>query len=63
MIKGHQQDTHLVLLSWSRMGKRETALGPKYDGLFKAARRTPEGTYILRDNMSRLVARNYAPEN
>jgi putative transposase len=40
----------------------ETALDPKYDGPFKIVRRTSKGTYILRDNMGRLLARNYAPE-
>jgi transposase InsO family protein len=40
----------------------ETALDPKYDGPFKVVRRTSKGTYVLRDNMSRLLARNYAPE-
>ncbi|KAF9111198.1 hypothetical protein BGW39_004449, partial [Mortierella sp. 14UC] len=29
----------------------DTALDPKYDGPFKVVRRTPKGTYVLRDNM------------
>jgi len=39
-----------------------TALDPKYDGPFIVVRRTPRGSYQLRDNMGRSLARNYAPE-
>ncbi|KAF9110940.1 hypothetical protein BGW39_004527, partial [Mortierella sp. 14UC] len=40
----------------------ESAFDPKYDGPFKIVRRTPKGTYVLRDNLNRLLARNYSPD-
>lgn len=37
-------------------------LDAPYDGPFKVVRCTSHGTYVLRDTMNRLLARNYAPE-
>ncbi|KAF9554028.1 hypothetical protein EC968_009940 [Mortierella alpina] len=39
-----------------------SSLDAPYDGPYQVVRRTSHGTYILRDAMSRLLARNYAPE-
>lgn len=46
------------------MVKDETstsALDPKYDGPYRVVRRTTLGSYALRDNMGRMLARYYAP--
>ncbi|KAG0195383.1 hypothetical protein BGX33_003473, partial [Mortierella sp. NVP41] len=37
-------------------------LEPTYEGPFKVIRQTPRGSYVLRDAMNRVLARNYAPE-
>ncbi|CAO3572368.1 unnamed protein product [Mortierella alpina] len=39
-----------------------SSLDAPYDGPYQVVRRTSHGTYILRDAMSRVLARNYAPE-
>jgi transposase InsO family protein len=38
------------------------SLDAPYDGPFKVVCRSTHGTYVLRDTMNRLLARNYAPE-
>jgi len=35
---------------------------PPYEGPFKVIRQTTRGSYVLRDAMNRVLARNYAPE-
>lgn len=39
-----------------------SSLDAPFDGPYQVVRRTSHGTYILRDDMSRVLARNYAPE-
>ncbi|KAG0317321.1 hypothetical protein BG000_004577 [Podila horticola] len=38
------------------------ALEAKYEGPFMVVRRTARGSYVLRDNLQQILARNYSPD-